>query len=273
MINENRKQCVIILPTHSNYIDICENFLYLFYKNWSNCPFKVVVSITGKDVKLKNTNCFSIYNGKDSTLTECIVKATKEFNADYYMCFLGDAFINRPVDNKWISRLLVLMKSEKIEYCSLMYVKNYARKKSLTEDFRFISSIDRYSHTFVAFVASNNFVQEIIAKCKNDFEFECKYLKNQTGQDAYYYSNHIIVTHNILNIVPAITKGKWDRIAYNKLRKSNPEMKIAKRPIENWGETFYQHAHDKFISFLPYSIRISIKRILSNKTKKIVTKE
>ena len=86
---------LIVLPTHSNYCKITENFLELLKKNWKDCPFDVIVSITGEDVRLDGVR--SVYNGKNATLIDCLVNASKKYKSNYYISFLGDAFINKAI--------------------------------------------------------------------------------------------------------------------------------------------------------------------------------
>lgn len=39
-----------------------------------------------------------MFNGPDATLVDCIVNASNKYRSDYYMVFLGDAFICGKVD-------------------------------------------------------------------------------------------------------------------------------------------------------------------------------
>lgn len=256
--------CAIILPTHSNYIGVCNNFIQLLRKNWVDCHYKVYVSYTGKETKFQN-ECEIIYNGEEASLTECVANAARSVQADYYLCFLGDAFINGKVDGKWVEDVLAIMNQSAIEYCSLMYVKNYAKRKGLNKQFRYIHHRDRYSHNFVAFIANKPFIDEVVSRCGTDLEFEKMFLDDAIDK---YYNNHIIVNNNYLHIMPAITKGKWNRFAYQKLKKDNPEIDFEKRPIESFGESFYQWAHDKIIWLFPDSLRVFLKGILKKFLKK-----
>ena len=258
--------CTVIIPTHSAYIGVCNNFITLFRKNWKSCPFKLVVSVTGEDVKPVDDRCEYLYNGKDSTLTGCVNNAVLKYVTPFYMCFLGDAFINQKVDEKWVINTIRIMKAKKIEYCSLICIKNYAKKKSFNQDFRFIHTNDRYSHTFVAYLASKTYVNDVIAKCKTDLEYEQKYLNS--GNGSRYYDDHIIVSRNVMGIVPAITKGKWDRFAYAKLVKTNPEICFDDREIEPWKASIYQHVHDRMIALIPDKIRVELKTLLKKYLKK-----
>ena len=42
-----KKKYIIIVPTHSSYIDICENFISVLHKNWSPENYICILSICG----------------------------------------------------------------------------------------------------------------------------------------------------------------------------------------------------------------------------------
>ncbi len=84
---------VIVLPTHSDYIEITKIFLQLLKKNWSDCPFKIIISVTGEKIVVDDAEI--VYNGKKASLIDCLVNVSKQYNSKYYISFLGDAFINK----------------------------------------------------------------------------------------------------------------------------------------------------------------------------------
>ena len=175
------------------------------------------------------------------------------------------AIINTKVDTLWIENLFSLMDEHFIVYCSLMYVTNYKKRKLISKQFRYIHNSDRYSHNFVAYIATNSFIDNIVSKCKTDLDFE-KYFMNDNVND--YYDNHIIVNKNYLCITPGITKGKWNRFAIKRLKKDNPEIEFENRPMESLGASVFQWVHDTLIGYFPSSLRIGIKKLLNKLTKK-----
>lgn len=252
------KSCVIVLPTHSNYLGVCKNFVELLKKNWMDCPYELWISYAGDRTNIEwafNT----IYNGKAASLTECLYNLAEKVNADYYISFLGDAFINSRIDSNFIIELLKDIENNNIEYCSLMYVKNYYREKSFNEQFRYIHTTDRYSHNFVSFIASDGFIKSTLHTCNTDLEFEKHYLE---VKEKKYYNSHIAIKKNYLGLVPAITNGKWNRLAYNKLVRDNPDISFDEREVETLAESLYQVFHDEFIWVIPSGLRVRVKKIM-----------
>lgn len=250
------KDFLMILPTHSSYLGVVNNFLELLKKNWPECPFEIIVSIAGKDSELKGTKC--IYNGKEATLIDCLVNVAKKTKRKYYISFLGDAFINSKIDSSLINDILREIEDSNAAYCSLQCVKNYKRKKACGKFLRYINNLDRYSHNFTAFVASRDFLLNEMSKFESDLEFEKRYLYQK---DNYYFDNHLIVCRNYFNLLPSITKGKWDRINYKELRRDNPDIEFENRPLQSWKESFLFHIRGNVVHVLPSSVRIITKRL------------
>lgn len=244
---------ILIIPTHSSYMDIVKNFLELFSKNWNDCNYPIIISVCGKNEKIDGY--INIYNGNDASLIDCILNAALEFKSKYYICLLGDAFINKKVNQKIIDTIIYSMEQGKINYCSLLNVRHYRKIKSFNSSLRYINSKDRYSHTFIAFIANNYYLKNVLSKFHTDLEYEMGYINIEK---EYYFEHDLIVKNNYLGILPGIRKGKWNRIFLYKLKKDNPEIVFSKRPVESIVDTIYGICAYSS-SYLPEKIRIAIK--------------
>lgn len=258
----DRERCVVILLTHSKYLDICKIFVDLFYKNWRDCPYRMVVSVTGYNNKYMKKNPLFLYNGEDATLPMCLYNAVEKFPADYYCSFLGDAFISKKINQRNFSELLENLNKNNIEYCSLLPQRAYGRKKLMNANCRYIHSTDRYSHSFIAFIANEAFINREFKEKITDLEFEEKYLEiaNQK-QPNFYFKQRVILDKNIFSIYPGIVKGKWERNIYNSIKKKNPEINLGKRKIHGFCFTVYLFCVRNIIQKLPNKIRIIIKKV------------
>lgn len=256
-------EVVIIIPTHSSYIDIVMNFLELLKKYWKDCRYKIIISVCGDYIN--NDNLTILYNGQNANLIDCLVNARKVYHSNYYICFLGDAFITKKILQKEVDELLEIIYNNNVEYCSLLNVKAYKKEKSFNCKLRYINSKDRYSHNFVSFIASDNYINSIISKCKSDLDFELMYLQDK--QD-FYYNFDLIFKKNYFGIMPGITKGRWNKIILNKLKKDNPDIKFAYRESESYIESFIYLFRNKIISYIPSYIRNKLKKVkfLKDKT-------
>lgn len=254
------KKSLIILPTYSNYLDVCFCFLELLEKKWENHP-KVILSIIGDNKSIKNYDF--IYNEKGTSLPKAIYNATKKYKADYYFCLLGDAFITENINQQFVERLLSIMTEKKINYCSLLPVKSSLQPKKNRDIFNYIKYQDRYSHNFIAFIASEKFIQEEFSNNITDFEFELKYLKIANEMLKGYFDDRIILNRNYMNINHGISKGKWIRKTYKMLLKQNLDKPLPNRRIMSIKETLLLNVGLLINWIFPNKIRILLKKFLS----------
>ena len=245
---------IIILPTHSDYIGITKNFIQLLRKNWPDCPFEIVVSVTGELVKVDKVK--NLYNGKNASLIDCVVNVAKKYKKKYYLSFLGDAFINGRIDNVEIQKILKSLLKNKVAYCSLLNVKNYKKKKNFDKQMRYINGLDRYSHNFTAFAASYDFVKRDLSLYKTDLDFEKEYLSETRN---FYYDDRLVLRKNYFKLLPSIVKGEWDRINYKKLVANNPEIKFETRKFQSLKNTMLCHTRNVIVMHLPAFLRIRLK--------------
>lgn len=265
----NEENCVIIVPTHSSYLDVVKNFMILEKKYWSDCKYKIIVAITGEDISVPSIN--TLYCGRNATLPLCIYLACQKCKAQYYMCFLGDAFINSKVNNKAVEYLIHSMKKNNLDFLRIRTLHSMFKKKSINKYMRYINSADRYAHSFIAFVASQKFIEEEFSGVVTDLDFENKYLEMTTIRPRFYFENHAIVTKRIFDIYPGIIKGKWDCWIYFLLKIKNPELDFKTRKILPLKDNVYCWCADFFIKFIPDTIRKKVKKHTKNKM--MVTKD
>ena len=252
----------IIIPSHSNYTGVVQNFLSLLKKNWPDCPFDITVSLMGENKEIAGAKC--IYSKNNKSLIDCILKAAKLVKKDYYICILGDAFINKKINNDRAEEIIQEIIEANAEYCSLKYVKNYKKIKKYGKYLRYINSKDRYSHSFIAFMTSSAYLKNELSRYKTDLDFEMNYLSES---EEHYYDNHFILRKNYFNLLPSITKGKWDRINYIKLTKRNPDIIFDNRDKLSWKETIVFHLRNIAVYYLSPNARVIIKKRIEKKAK------
>ena len=221
------KKVLVSLVTHSAYKDVCENFIELFDKNWNDCKYDFQVLVIGNEISFDEKNV--TYYGKECSLPEALYIAMSTSDYDYCISFLGDAFINKKIDNSMVESLIKEISDKKIDYCSLIPRIAYRfRKKVAGKNMRYISSNDSYNMSFVAFIASRRFILKEFSGKITDLDFEKKYL-NRFNKGCHIYKNRVILTKNLFGLVPGIYAGKWDRHSLRKLQKDNPEIVFVHR--------------------------------------------
>ena len=254
-------KCIIVVPTHSSYLDICKNFIELLRINWMNCNYDIVLSITGEELNVEGIN--SIYNGKDATLPECILNVAHEYAADYYFCFLGDAFICDVINQEEVDQCLKEINDFKINYCRLQPKACVKDRQDIGKILRRINVQERYAHSFIAFIATRKFVYEEFGERITDRDFELRYLGTKFMNDqSVFYSDRAILRKNIFNILPGIEKGKWNGIILRKLKRRYPGIKFAERELISESRALFLMFERRIYNYIPDRIRKYSKNIL-----------
>ncbi len=263
VVNESKDMSKVLvnLVTHSAYKDVCTDFLKLYSKNWKDCPFDFVISVVGEKIEFEGF--YTVYHGKTCQLPEAVYKLMHNSKYEYCISFLGDAFINEKVDNSVIDALLTEIRNNGIQYCCLIPRRPFRLVEKIAGNgIRYISSFDVYNMCFVAFIASRNFIEKEFSGHISDLEFESKYLRIN-GDKRFYYKDRAIVIDNILNIVPGIDAGKWNRHAYKKLHNDNPDIHFNSRDIASLTTTAKNDLIHVLQLFISKKQRRIIKKIMS----------
>lgn len=254
------EKCVIILPTHSNYNDICETFLELLRRNWKECNYRIVVSMCGEDKKISGVDY--LFNEGTTSITQCLVNACLKYEAATYLVFLGDAFISKKVDNSKVLAFLDEFKRYRIEYCRLYSQFVRYRRIMVGSTMRKMKSA-RYAMSFVAFAATQGFILEEFGQGETDLDFEVKYLEIADKiQGTVFYETRTMLYSNFLHILPGIEKGKWNRIALYRLKRNNPGIDFSDRGKISLKWQFYLIFRKIYLTLVPAKIGIETKRVI-----------
>ena len=256
--------CYIIIPTSSKYLDICKNFIAVLSNSWPDCPYKLVLSITGNDERIEGAEC--LFNGSNASLVDCIVNASNRYKSEYYMIFLGDAFMCGQVDTQEVEKLLTEVKKNKIDFCCLHPEKSRKKENKVGSEMRYIHVRDRYCHCFGYSLCTKRYIDEIFVDSgiSTDLEYELWYLnKTQNSKEDFYYKHDAILLKNIFHIRCGIKKGKWDRIVYRWIDTHYPEIQLAQRPKLSLMSQIIMILREKFLYLIPDGIRIGIKKVVT----------
>lgn len=214
------ENCVVVIPTFSQYLDVCGIFWELFQLNWGDCPYKIVMSVIGENVSINGLD--TVYAGEKGYLSNCICAVTEKYVADYYICLLGDAMICNHVDTNEVNQLLQELKRDKISYCKIKPTKIVGKNL-----YRKIKKGEAYIYTFAAFIANRGFIDKEI-NGKSDFEFEMEWYQScLNGKDDA--EDIRIMNKDVFHIVSGISKGKWERSVYRFLRCKYPQFDLSFR--------------------------------------------
>ncbi len=176
--------------------------------------------------------------------------------SDYYICLLGDAFICEKVNVEKLNYFFEEVLNERMSYCNLIPKSKINRKRI----YQIIKANRRYSVSFIAFLASYNFIISEFGGI-TDYDFENKYLLKGLNSKEKFLENMYIVTNNIFNIYHGISNGKWIRKTYRKLKSNgiNIDRRIVfQNPLDIFREFLFRVSNILF----PLKFRYVIKKLL-----------
>jgi len=113
-----KKDCAILIPSCDAYNDVWPAFFHFFFKFWPDCPFPVYL-ITEKII-YPDERVKTIALGKDFGWANNVTQALKQINTPYFVYFLEDVFLLKPVETERILKLLEIAKRDSIS-CLRLY--------------------------------------------------------------------------------------------------------------------------------------------------------
>lgn len=261
-----REKVTIIVPTHDSCIDLFTVFMQLFNKNWSECPYKLVLSCNQYAAEEQYPEISVVHNSEDALITTRVRSAAQKFPAEFYLILLEDMFIDKPVDNVRVAEILDFLEKNRVHYCSLNF------KSSKRNTYLFPSMAQPYGIAFGAFICDDCFIEKYLNKNITGWDFENEQLElTLQHKKKEKFADCAHCNGNPLNIVHGISKGKWIRSAKKTIQKHNPEINLGGRQLVNRRETFKNKIYSAARIFGPRS-RARLKKVLRHFGFKFTTK-
>ena len=246
-----------IITINSKYKKISDLFFQLLNKNLDNANINVYLSMD-KSFEVPVVSNFRYVNSLE-TLPSKIKSIVEQTNHQFYICLLGDAFICDKIDLYYLDSLLQEMSEKGIDYCNLIPKHSKKRSKKL---YSYIKKRKRYGVSFIAFIASRNFILNNFDENLTDFDFENKYLINALFcEKKETYDNMIILNSNLFNIYHGISNGKWIRKSHRKVSKNGIYIdKTYKK--QNFLDELKNLLSDFSSICMPRNVRLFFKKML-----------
>lgn len=254
----------IILPTIDKYLPITKNFIALLTLNWPETRGRIILSVSGKAaIPFECADITVVRSKKGTSLPECIRRAVVQNDASIYLSFLGDAFINKRINDAAINNLFVNLLNNGINYCNLN-PETVAFKLFRTSAYHLLSNKERYGHSFVAFAFTKQFMENEFSENITDRDFELKYLPKD-NEHRKLYKDRAILNKNIFNLYPSLQKGKWDTWRIYRLKSKYPQVNFVKLEHLSTFDEILVTTRRLIFPYIPNLIRRVFKRILGKR--------
>lgn len=256
----NSSDLKLFIATPDSYSDVMEVFLQCFRKNWSDCPYELIVSTNTKNYDDVTTFDNNIAN--DGWMDRTI-PILKQLDADYIMLLCDDCFMLDKVSTQQVKELFNEVKSNHLDFCGMTnYIKgpNFAKAK-------YLNRVPR-NRAYAKNLQTGIFRREYLLTELGDgslspWEMEAKWLREASQDTSEYFTNIASCNVNILHCTNGIVKGKWLQSAINDLNDIGIPVKTERKIISINAERKM-----KFISkmgkFVPMSSRKRIKNVLKH---------
>lgn len=136
-------ECSIVVSSCDNFSDVWSPFFKLFFKYWSDCPFKIYLISETK--KFEDERVFMILLGEDKQWASNLKSALHKIDTPYFIYFQEDFFLQSKVDTKRILELLKIVKENKAAYMKLRPSPKPTRRFERYKDIGIIEKDAKYS--------------------------------------------------------------------------------------------------------------------------------
>jgi hypothetical protein len=118
-VQDKSKLLSILVNSCDEFEDCWLPFFILFSKNWNNCKLKIFLNTETKSFSYKNlgiiTTKVSINSDRKLSWSECLKLALEKINTKYILYLQEDYFLEYPVKEMLIYKLLKIMEDRDID--------------------------------------------------------------------------------------------------------------------------------------------------------------
>ena len=136
--NLEQSLLTIFVNTSDNFEDCWDPFFRLFEKYWPGCPYPIVLNTETKDYSYPGLNirCSKVSEGEQRRLgwSECLIRALDKIQTPYILYLQEDYFLEAPVKDVVVKKLLEEMMSGKAEVIQLQQASQLNRRPDDSQD-------------------------------------------------------------------------------------------------------------------------------------------
>lgn len=261
------KKLAIVGIFYDGYYDVWEDFLELFQRNWSDCPYPLYIVDSEKSLSFEKQYNVTVLNaGNDAEYSKKVQLAVSQIEADYFLLLLEDFFISKPVNTSTLKDLFNIIQLKDISYYAIPsqeFCGGVNRKRKTEQDYEYIRMFDEkdeYTVSCQPAIWKREFLNECIGKENyNAWIFEGIYIYSQKAHSSDFLNKLRIDYRNILNIRHGALQGKILPNVYNDIVETGYIFKNKREILDR--KQYQKHLKkQKLKSIIPYKLQKSIKK-------------
>lgn len=254
---------------YDGYYDLWEDFLELFQKNWSDCPYPLYIVDSEKELSFEKQYNVSVLNaGKDAEYSKKVQLAINQIDADYLLLLLEDFFVSKPVDSLEFQRLFNIIQQKNYSYYAIPsqeFCSGAKRKRSVEPEYNYIRMFD-HKDEYTVSCQPAIWKKEFLAECigtenYNAWIFEGVYIYSSKAHTDEFLEKLRIDYRNILNLRHGAVQGKLLPNVYSDIVDTGYSFKTNREILDD--KLFQKHLRkQKLKSIIPNGFQKLIKKII-----------
>ena len=241
-MKEYKDKITMLLLSCDGYSDLWDDFFNLKEKFWPDCQYKWYVVTESKDYQ--RTNVEAIKCGKELNWAGRFRKAVQFAESPLVGVFLEDYYINAPIDDERISKLVAFTIDQKVDFLDLGNVFkhkiNQSNKQYYSDHLIVIDKHLRYGLDTAAAIWNKDYLLALIGEGDyNAWQFEKKCCDIAATEEGY---SGLILADDRLSFnvseIPVVVQGKFYPPVIEDFRKRGYEIDTSKRKVMSWGQQF-----------------------------------
>ncbi len=233
----------ILLLSCDNYSDLWDDFFNLRDKFWPECQYQWFIVTESKDY---NRNGVSVIKcGKELNWAGRFRKAVQTVSSPLVGVFLEDYFINSPIDNERINRLVDFSIEKGVDFLDLGNVFkhkiNQPNKQYYADHLIIIDKHLRYGLDTAAAIWKKEYLLEKLGDGDySAWKFEADRCAEAASEEGY---NGLILVDDRLSFnvskIPVVVQGKFYPPVVNDFKKRGYEITSQRGVMTSWQRLKY----------------------------------
>jgi len=225
-INES-KNCSVVISSCDSFCDVWEPFFKLFFKYWSDCPYEIYLISNFK--KYESDRVINLRIGADHGWASNLRSALKLINSSQIILILEDMFLEEPVPNDYIKKIVDYTVENDIGYLRLMPEPMPDEPYNSVLKLGKIRKDAEYRVSLQASLWKKSLLDNLLVDGENAWEMEIKGTKRSNNLDELFLST----TEAALHYHPrtGIIRGEWMPYVRKLFKQEGISVDLGKRGI------------------------------------------
>lgn len=100
---QSHGNCSVLVSSCDSYADLWRPFFTLFFRHWSDCPYKIFL---GSETKvMAHERVTTLLSGDEHSWSNCMLKYLEQIETTYVLIFLEDFFLREDVATEKVTRV------------------------------------------------------------------------------------------------------------------------------------------------------------------------